>query len=468
MLPLTSAVGRTLLLAGLLLLLVGQPATAQEPGGTVDVVEVVGVLDGPLTDFLVDSIEEADASGAEAVVVRLDSAGALRGDVDRIVETIQASEVPVVVYVGTPGAVAAGAAVTVAHAAHVLALAPVTVYGAADPQDLGEEGEPERTAERLAALATERGRSTDFARAAALDGAVVIAVNEGEGGQEPAEGTAYPPQADPSTARTLDQQALVDEGIAEIVAGQLTEVLYALDGREVSTAAGTRQLEIDPATANVRFVNPDLLTRILHTASGPTLAYLLLLAGALTLAFEIFQPGFGVAGFSALLVLALGIYATVVLPVNAWAGVLALVGLLLLAYDLAIAGLSWPTAVGTLALGAGSWWLFPVAALSPPKWLVVAGTAFSAVFFVFIMTTVLRAQGNQAQRGAEHVIGKTGVVRSMLNPEGHIYVDGALWRARAPEDAGKVKVGTPIRVLGLNDKLTLDVEILTADEHSAV
>jgi membrane protein implicated in regulation of membrane protease activity len=48
----------------------------------------------------------------------------------------------------------------------------------------------------------------------------------------------------------------------------------------------------------------------------------------------------------------------------------------------------------------------------------------------------------------------------MLNPEGHIFVNGALWRARAPEGAGKVSTGTKVRVLGVNDRLTLDVEIV--------
>ena len=56
--------------------------------------------------------------------------------------------------------------------------------------------------------------------------------------------------------------------------------------------------------------------------------------------------------------------------------------------------------------------------------------------------------------------GKVGIVRSALGPEGHIFVGGALWRARAPQGSGKVRTGTKVRVLGLNDSLTLDVEIV--------
>ena len=103
-------------------------------------------------------------------------------------------------------------------------------------------------------------------------------------------------------------------------------------------------------------------------------------------------------------------------------------------------------------------------------WVIVPVVAFAVVFFVGIMTTVLRAQGNQAMAGAEAMAGKVGVVRSMLNPEGHIFVGGALWRARAPEELGKVKTGTKVRVLGMNDRLTLDVEVVDegAEEQAPV
>jgi membrane protein implicated in regulation of membrane protease activity len=58
------------------------------------------------------------------------------------------------------------------------------------------------------------------------------------------------------------------------------------------------------------------------------------------------------------------------------------------------------------------------------------------------------------------VLGKQGVVRSMLNPQGHVFVGGALWRAQAAEGAGQVRTGTPVRVTGTADEMTLMVEPL--------
>ena len=452
--------GGLLLLLGLLTAL-ATPATAQAPSSTVDVVEAVGVLDAPLSGYIIDAITRANEDGSAAVLIRLDSDGALGADVDAIVDTIEGSDVPVVVYVGTAGAKAVGAAARVAAASHVLAMAPATTYGVAHPEDLGDpDARPvEDIAADLVALADGRDRAEDFLVAAA-NGAAVIAVPAGESGAPIADGADLPAAADLDQVRTLDEQGLREAGIAEVVAPTIQQVLAALGGREVVTNAGPVTLDIDAVTANIRFINLNLGQRVLHTAASPVLAYLLLLAGALTLFFEIFQPGFGVAGFSAIGVTALGVYSVAVLPISPLWAVIAAVGMLLLAYDLAIAGLSWPSLLGTVLLGLGSIRMWAIPELAPPTWLLVVGTLSATAFFVLMMTSVLRAQGNQALLGAKQVEGKVGIVRSALGPEGHIFVGGALWRARAPQHTGKVRTGTKVRVLGLNDQLTLDVEVV--------
>jgi membrane-bound serine protease (ClpP class) len=46
-------------------------------------------------------------------------------------------------------------------------------------------------------------------------------------------------------------------------------------------------------------------------------------------------------------------------------------------------------------------------------------------------------------------------VRSVLNPEGHVYIDGALWRARWTGDTRRAKVGTPVRVHAVDGPVVL-------------
>ena len=459
-----------LLLAGLTVGL-GSGATAQSGGTLVDIVEVEGIIDQTIADFVAERLDVAARDGAELVVLQMDTPGGLNVSMEDIIDSIRFSEVPVVVWVGPSGARAASAGMFIAYAAHLVGMAPATTMGAATPVDLGGGDLSDKIVNdaegTLVALAESHGRNVDFARRAVRDGAV-IAVSTGA--------TELPPDAElPSGVRreaveVVSESDLLGQNYAEIVARSLPELLVKADGQRVTltdTSGETleRTLDVDPTTAEIRFNNLGLVRRVLHTVANPTLAYLLLIAGALALLFEVFQPGFGVSGVSGLALLGLGLYGLSVLPVNWIAFSLVVLGLVLLAVDLAVAGLGALTAGGAIALGVGSFLLFSgpdVLRVSP--WVIVPVVGFTVVFFVVIMTSVLRAQGNQAMTGAEGLVGRVGVVRSMLNPEGHVFVGGALWRARAPSDAGKVRTGTKVRILGVDsERLTLDVELVDAD-----
>ena len=444
------------LLAVVAMLVLAAPADAQEPG-LVEVVELEGLVDGQTAAFLEGTLQGAAERDAELVVLSLDVAGGVGVEPGSLVQPIVESDVPVLAFVGGAGARAHGAGAWIAQAAHVLALAPVTQTGDALPFDLAEEGSA--GADGFVQLAELRGRDAEIA-AAMTDGAVVVVRPEG------AEPGSYDPSAVPAGAPVIEvgAQRVAGRGVADLVARSLPDALDAVQGVQVVASGQTTTLSFSDVDATVRFQDPGLIRRVLSTVTDPTLAYVLLVAGALTLGFELFQPGFGVAGVSAIPLLALALVGLWVLPTNGFAFVAIVVGLALLALDLALARLGALTLVGTAALAAGSYWLFPrsgpaAEVLAVSGWLVALLVAFAVVFFVVIMTQVLKAQGSQALVSAEQVVGERGVVRSMLNPEGHVFVAGQLWRARAPEAAGRVGTGTVVRVMGLNDRLTLDVEL---------
>lgn len=432
--------GVTVLLAGVLLGVLAVPSGAQSDGPLVDVMELSGVIDGTLAGYLDDVIADAEADGAEVLVVQLNTPGGLGVSPDVIVASMAASRVPIVVWVGPSGATATGLGAVIADAGDVLALAPATTLGAAVPADLAAPLVPSAPGD-------------------------VVAVGDAEA--LPAD-AVLPATVDRAAVEVRSPAEVVESGVADLVVAALPDLLAALDGLRVEGPDGSETtLAIDQATADVRFNNLGLIGRILHTAANPTLAYLLVVAGALAIAFELFQPGFGVAGIAGLLPLGLGVFGLTALPVQWWAFVLLASGIVLLGVDLARAGLGALTATGTLMFAVGSFLLFggsPV--LRVPLWVTGTVVAITVVFFVIVMTTVLRAQGSQALVGAGEVVGKVGVVRSMLNPEGHVFIGGALWRARAPADAGKVATGTRVKVLGLDDGMTLDVELVTED-HGA-
>ncbi|MPZ89538.1 MAG: hypothetical protein GEU81_16040 [Nitriliruptorales bacterium] len=471
--------GVVMILAGLLVGLLTSVVGAQTDGDgpIVDVIQVDGVIDQTIADFVRDTVAKSNADGAELIAIELNTPGGLNVSTEDIVHTITASEVPVLTYVGPAGARAAGVGTYIAYASHILAASPVTQMGAATPVDLsGDELDARarnEAAAELASLAALRGRNLDFAERAVTDGQVIAILPEGQQPQDvdpDALAGGVIDGTDPRDVLLLPPEEAVDGGFVNIVEPSLSATLDRLSGYEVQVEGADGDAEmvtltLDDLNASVRFNNLGLVRQILHTVANPTLAYLLFMGGVLAMLFEVFQPGFGVAGVSGIAMFGFGLYGLSVLPVNWLAFGLVVLGLVLLALDLAVGGLGALTGGGVLALGVGSFLLFSGPdILQVSLWVIGLVVLFDVIFFVVIMTTVLRAQGQQAMTGAEGLIGKTGVVRSMLNPEGHVFVEGALWRARAPEEFGKVRTGTPVRVVHLNDQLTLEVELV---DHEA-
>jgi membrane-bound serine protease (ClpP class) len=454
-----------LLICGLTLLASGTAAGAAESGPTVDVLRVGGPIDRTIVDYIDGALAKAADEGVEVVVLELDSTGLLDVDLGDVLAPIAEREVPLAVRVGPPGARATGGAAWIAAAADVVAVAPGTVYGGAAQVSLGRmDAVIEVSGPGVPGTV---GQVAESLEADDLLTNAVVATTQPEAVLP--EDAALPSGLAPADVRVVDDATLLESGVVDEVAVGLDDVLRELDGREVTIGGETRTLDIDPVTANVRFNNQGLWGRILHSVANPTLAYLLLVAGLMAVAFEFFQPGFGVAGLSGLFVAALGTYGLTVLPTRPLMAALIVLGVALLSIDLAVGGFGLVTLAGTAALAIGSARLYGGAGLlSVPDWLIAAVVAFAVAFFVGIMTTVLRAQGAQARAGAARVTGKLGVVRSMLNPEGHVFVEGALWRGRAPEAVGRVKTGTPVRVVGTSDGLTLDVELAEDADRAAV
>ena len=146
------------------------------------------------------------------------------------------------------------------------------------------------------------------------------------------------------------------------------------------------------------------------------------------------------------------------------------IALLALALVLFIAEAHAPTTVlgllGVAALvGAGFAWRdaghdLPVAAI------VVAGVILAA-FVVFASRKALAAHRDEPVRtGSEELVGSVGEVRAPLDPDGQIFVQGALWKARATS-AGEIGLGNRVRVRAV-DGLTLEVEPVADQDQATV
>lgn len=440
--PSLAALRRLCALTVIALLLVGATAAiavadelGDEPGdessddgseveASVEVLPFDGFVDPPVTGQIRDVLAQAEADGADLVILQVDSGGAVSGDVDELVDLIDASPVPVAVHIGPLGTrpTAAGAAGLLWLAADVRAASRDATLGPISPADFAG-GATEDEAELTRELIERVGGDPDL--------------------------------ADRVLAEGVDVEELDEAGVLTLEAQGLEPLLVDLDGHVVSTPAGEQELALAAGAMEVRFHSLGLIRRLLHAATTAPFIYLLLVVGLGMLLFEVFQPGFGVAGLAGLVTAGIGAFGLWVLPVTWWGVALVILGLVLYAVDTAIAGFGPVTLAATAAFVVGSLNFYAADALALSGWLVGATALAAVVFFVFVLTSVLRAQAGPEGVAVDDLVGRVGTVRSVLNPEGHVYIDGALWRARWTGEARRAKVGTPVRVHDVDGPVVL-------------
>jgi membrane-bound serine protease (ClpP class) len=143
------------------------------------------------------------------------------------------------------------------------------------------------------------------------------------------------------------------------------------------------------------------------------------------------------------------------------------IALLALALVLFIAEAHAPTTVlGLLGVAAlvGAEVAWRDAGHDVPVVAIVLSGVILAGFVVFASRKALAAHREQPVRtGHEELVGDLGVVREPLDPEGQIFIEGALWRARTTGDP--IGLGNRVRVKAV-DGLTLEVEPV-ADQDPA-
>jgi membrane-bound serine protease (ClpP class) len=384
-----------------------------------------GFLDPPVAAQMRDVIALAEEQGSELVVLQYSAPGGVSADTDELLRVMADSPVPIAVLLGPigSGAEAVGAAGLVWLGADIRAVAIDASVGPLDPADLADTAGDYPVAQRTAAFVQAIGADEDLTERLLTE--------------------------------SVDAEQLVDAGAVSLTAQGLEPLLVELDGRTVDTGQGEVTLRIRADEVEVRFHSLGLVRRLLHAATTAPFIYLLLVVGLGMVLFEVFQPGFGVAGLAGLLTVGIGVFGLTVLPVVWWGVALVILGLILYAVDTAIAGFGPVTLAATVAFVVGSLNFYAAPSLALNGWLVGATTITAFAFFVFVMTTILRAQAGPEGVAVDDLVGRAGIVRSVLNPEGHVYIDGALWRARWTGEAKRAKVGTPVRVHAVDGPVVL-------------
>ena len=145
----------------------------------------------------------------------------------------------------------------------------------------------------------------------------------------------------------------------------LGDLIVGLDNTTVVTAAGRRHLSTAEVVGDgtgrrrrpnqdVRFARLGLGGQVLHTLGSPWVAYMLFVAGLALIVFEFYTASIGLAGLTGALALVGGFTGFSHLPVQWWAVGLLMLGILGFTIDVQAGGLGPWTAIGAVALVAGS------------------------------------------------------------------------------------------------------------------
>ncbi|HEY4730864.1 MAG TPA: nodulation protein NfeD [Myxococcales bacterium] len=400
--------------------------------------EVTGSIDPGSGGFLISAIRDAQEKGAEALVVRLDTPGGLLSTTRDIVQAELNAKVPIVIWVGPPGARAGSAGVFITMAAHVAAMAPSTNIGAAHPVGLGgsedKKGEQTTMLQKLEndtaafvkGIAERRSRNVEWAEKAVRQSESVTA------------------------SKALELRAI------DLIAEDVPELLRKIDGRKIDLGGGATHT-LRTASAEIRDVPWAVKEQVLHLLANPEIAYLIFTIGMIGVMLELFHPGTivpGVVGGICLLVAAIAFQ---MLPVNIGALLLVALGIGFFIAEMYVGGHGGFVAAGLVCVVIGSLLLvghvdksFYADADFGLGWRIVAPVGAAMAVIAGTLAWKLSASARQPLRaGGYSLIGEVGEVRE----DNTVLVAGELWKAASTEP---LLPGARARVLAVHG-LTLEV-----------
>jgi len=404
------------------------PAAAQEESSAGAVVQIPleGVVDPFVADHITRQIDRADAGGAVAVLLTIDTPGGLDSSMRQITQAILNADVPVIAFVSPAGARAASAGTFILLSAHVAAMAPGTNAGAAHPVGLSGAIASDKATNDAAAyiksLAEAHGRNADWAERAVRE------------------------------SISASAQEALDLGVIDLIANDVPSLLRALDGRVITLGDGT---EVTLSTTGVPIVREELggFQRFLHALLTPELAFVFFWLGLAFLVTELFVPG-GVVGTIGGLMLVASIVALGMLPVQLLGVVLLLASIVFFVLELKHPGIGALAGGGVVCLLLGGWFLFQDQARIS-LFLIVPVAAAASAFFLVVVRAAIRMRHSTVEMRDDTLVGKEGTVVQALAPIGVVQIASEEWTAEAV--SGSQVRGDRVRVVSM-DGLKLKVE----------
>jgi membrane-bound serine protease (ClpP class) len=405
----------------------------------VYVAPIEGLIDLGLAPFVRRVLDEAEASGAAAVVLRINTFG---GRVDAAVlirDTLLGAKVKTVAFVDKR-AISAGALISLA--CHVIAMGDGATVGAATPVQLGGQGSTQPTDEKTVSYVRKEFRAT-------------------------AEFRKRPPLlAEAMVDRDVAIPGLVEKG--KLLTLTTTEALeHKLADFRADTVDGVLQ-QLGLGGAEVRRLSENWAEQLVRFLTHPILSSLLMTIGMLGIIVELRTPGFGVPGALGITSLALFFWGHWLVRLAGWEEILLVgIGLVLLAVEIFVTpGFGLTGILGILALiagltlsliGAGATAAIVIGAVARVAVSLLVALIASVVLLRFlprlpfgrqlILSTGLAADTGygSAPESDRQWLGKQGTAVSPLRPAGIANIDGE--RVDVVSQGEWIDAGAPIDVV---------------------
>ncbi len=389
--------------------------------------------------YLERGFAEATRQHAQAVLVEMSTPGGLLDSTRDLVEHIELSPVPVIIFVSPSGSRAGSAGFFLLEAADVAAMAPGTNAGAAHPVVEGAaDGNADKSLDPLMKQKIENDAAAFLRSYVSRRGRNVQAAED----------------AVRNSKSYTDTEALQLK-LIDLIAPNDTALLDALDGHTI-TRFNQSQTQLHLRDAIILPMPPTLREQLLARLMDPNLAVLLLILGGLLVYLEFNTPGTIVPGAVGTLLLLLSLFALNLLPIRATAVMMLVAALVLLVLEakfashgvLALAGIA-SLVFGLLTLVDG-----PIPEMRVRVATAVAtGVAFGSITF-FLTFIALKARRAKLRMGPQAMVGEIAIAQVPLAPEGQVMVRGELWQARLSpttinSHTGPVLPGAPLRILSV-------------------
>lgn len=381
----------------------------------ITVVKLEDAITPATKEFIQEAYEFSLTNNAQAIIILLNTPGGQLDATMKIIEIMDRSEIPWIVYVYPEGSKAWSAGVFILMASHIAVMAPYTIIGSAQPVSYSPfEGstpiEDEKIINALSAFIAEEAKMHNRNETAAE---LFIKKN-----------------------LNLNADEALKFKVIDFIAPNINELLKFLNGKTIKTAKGLITLKTEDA-ALIEF-SPSIKVTFLSIVSNPFLAYILFTLGLYGVIFGLVSPGYGaeLAGGIALILGLIGLG----FNVNLASLILIGLGIILMLIEVHTPGFGVLGGAGLICLIIGGVLLIP---FRGGEWLISQAwyqsfmmttllfAVFTGGFMIFSVYKVLKAKRMKPLIG--EFIGETVDVIEDLTPEkiGFVIYKGEYWRAKS-------------------------------------